>query len=247
MLHRLATICIIAFWLTMTALLVRNEVRPDGSHLREVPIHHVLKLLFLHEQRSELKIYTDSTLIGYLRMEPHVDPATEARMMDFNGTMQLRNTGTPRQRLQWDGSLALDRAFHFRHLHLALSMSEPAPLNATIDTDPQRAHVVLKSNTDTISEHDFTLDEAGARGLLAQLGVDPALLATFAGAKSELQPAFRARQSSLGIRGERIETYLVTIEQSGQTLGEIHISQLGQVLHAKTPLGYTFAPDDVAP
>ena len=247
MLHRLATICIIAFWLTMTGLLVRNEIRPAGSLLREVPIHHILKLLFLHSQRSELKIYSDSTLIGYMRMEPHVDPATDERTLEFNGAAQLRTAAAQRQRLQWDGSLSLDRAFTFRQLRFGLTMNDPAPMRVTIDTDRERAHVTLKSNSEVLTEHDFTLDEAGARELLAQLGLDPAMLTAFAGSKSELKPVFRARQSSLSIRGERVDTYLVTFEQSGQTVGEIHLSQLGQVLHVKTPLGYTLAPEDIAP
>lgn len=247
MLHRLATFCIIAFWLTMTGLLVRNEIRPAGSRLREVPIHHILKLIFLHGQRSELKIYSDAALIGYMLIEPHVDPATEERVLDFNGTMQVRSADAQRQRLQWDGSLLLDRAFTFRHLRFGLSMNEPPPMHVAIDTDRERAHVRLESRSELVSEHDFTLDEAGARELLAQLGLDPAMLAAFAGSKTELKPVFHARQSSLSIRGERVDTYLITFEQSGQTVGEMHLSQLGQVLYVKTPLGYTLAPDEVTP
>jgi hypothetical protein len=40
---------------------------------------------------------------------------------------------------------------------------------------------------------------------------------------------------------------MVTVEQSGQTLLEFHLSQLGQILHVRTLIGYTLAPDDMFP
>ena len=43
-----------------------------------------------------------------------------------------------------------------------------------------------------------------------------------------------AQRGSLLIHGERIETYLVTYRQSGQTFLEAQVSQLGQVLQVKT-------------
>jgi hypothetical protein len=49
------------------------------------------------------------------------------------------------------------------------------------------------------------------------------------------------------IHGERIQTYLVSIGQNGQTLLEADISQLGQILRAKTLIGYTLMPDDLVP
>ena len=47
---------------------------------------------------------------------------------------------------------------------------------------------------------------------------------------------------------EAVNTALAdTIEQSGQTLLEFDVSQLGQILRAKTLIGYSLAPDDVVP
>ena len=42
MVYRFFAATIIVFWLTMTALLVRNEVAPDGSSMREVPVSHMV-------------------------------------------------------------------------------------------------------------------------------------------------------------------------------------------------------------
>src|SRR5262245_7266621 len=64
MIYRTAAALIVVFWLVMTTLLIRNEVNPEDSRLREVPVTHVLKLLYLHEQPSHLRIYAGGTPIG---------------------------------------------------------------------------------------------------------------------------------------------------------------------------------------
>ena len=247
MFHRAATLLIILFWLTMTGLLVRNELTPEGSRMREVPVGHVLKLLFLHSQPSNVHISTETAPVGHLHLLPRIDETTALRVLDFSGSVQLR-AGTPvRQRLEWDGLLYLDRTLGFRQLAFRFKLGEPTPLHGTIEVDAERAHVALRTNAMTLSERDYTLDEKGARELLGELGVDPAMLAALRGAKSELQPALHARQSSLLLHGERVETYLLALEQSGQTLAEFHLSQLGQLLHARTAFGYTLAVDDFTP
>jgi hypothetical protein len=77
------------------------------------------------------------------------------------------------------------------------------------------------------------------------MGLDPTLLTTRSA--PQISPTVRGRMSSLLFHGERVDTFLLTVEQSGQPLVEIHISQLGNVLQAKTILGYNFAPDEVIP
>ena len=84
-----------------------------------------------------------------------------------------------------------------------------------------------------------------ARDLLGQIGLDPALLTTVGAPQTA--PTIHARQPSLVLHGDRVDTYQLILEQSGQTLLEIQVSQLGEVLEAKTLLGYDFAPDDITP
>ena len=247
MLHRVASLLIIVFWLTMTALLVRNEFAPEGSRMREVPIGHVLKLLFIHEQTSRLNITSDAQPIGQFNLHPHIDPTTEMRVLNLDGMLHVRLGAGARQRVQWDGAVIYDRAFAFRHLDFGFTLFYPTQLKVQIEVQPEanRAHVALSGATGLIDERDYTLDQAGAHELLAQMGVDPALLASFGA--TAVAPTFRARQSSLLLHGERVDTYLVTIEQGGQVLADIHVSQLGNVLQMKTLLGYTLAPDDPVP
>ena len=98
---------------------------------------------------------------------------------------------------------------------------------------------------------DVATNEAGVSDLAHQLGTGSEFLAILQQAKSQARaqskPIIRARQSSIRYRGERTETYLVSIEQNGQTLIQCQFSQLGHVLQAKTLLGYTLQPDDLLP
>lgn len=246
-LHRLLAVIIVVFWLTMNALLVRNELNPSGSRVREVPLHHVLKLLYLHDERSDLRIFSDGRYLGSLHLHPRIDGAR--RLLDFNGTVNVQFAPESRQRFSWDGQLELENTFAFHRVNLGLSLHDDAltRVEVEIPAGSGRARATFKQRGSIISTHEFSSDQAGARQLFGQVGGDPALLSAFAAPSATADWQVRARQSSFPIKNERVDTYLVTIEQSGQTLAEIHIDQLGSVLHAKTLLGYTFAPDDVAP
>jgi hypothetical protein len=153
-----------------------------------------------------------------------------------------------------EGEMQLDRLMAVQRFNVALTLFEPTTMKTEVTIEPakNRAHVALHSQGQApprewylIEEHDYTLDQAGARELFAQTGLDPALLTT--NRAPQITPKVRARSSSMLFHGDRLETYLLTIEQGGQTLAEMHVSQLGNILQAKTILGYSFAPDNVTP
>ena len=74
MLYRAAAIFIVLFWLTMTGLLVHQELRPGDSALREIPVSHVVKLIFMHRQDQQhpapLRITSDKQPLGEVRLVP---------------------------------------------------------------------------------------------------------------------------------------------------------------------------------
>lgn len=247
MLYRSVAILIVLFWLTMTGLLVRKETRTADPMLREIPADHVAKLLFLHEQRSELNIISDKLRLGRLDIQPRARNDQGSRVLEFAGHLQIHVPGGTRQRVLWDGELELEKSLATRRFRLRVKMHDPAEFEGEVVIVPaaNRAHYELRGNSGTIEQQDFPLDEAGLRSVLQFLGVDPLLLPTSA-IRGGASPEVRALQSSMDIRGERIDTYLVTVGYQGQTLLEVHISQLGRVLHAKTFLGYTLTPDDIA-
>ena len=255
MLNRAASLLIIAFWLTMTALLVRNEIAPEGSGVREVPVAHVLKLLFLPERGSSLNITSDGAPLGHLTLTPRVDPVTEMHVLGFDSRMQVRTgcelpAAHPIARrscnwiTRWSYSRSTSRScFPTRR-----------PLKTEVTIDPGRPSCACRAaarrrswgRRGSSSTSTITPSTRPARATCSgQIGLDPALLTTVGA--PQIAPTIRARQSSLVLHGERVDTFLLTIEQSGQTLMEIQVSQLGNVLQAKTLLGYNLAPDDIMP
>lgn len=247
MLYRLVAILVVGFWLTMTALLLRNEVQPSGSSLREVPVEHVVKLILHHEQSSDLNIISDRMRLGRFRLQPHNVKEQGLRIIAFDGNLQFRVPGGPRQRVAWKGELEMNKDLETQRFRLGMTLFDPMEIRTEILILPLENVARYESRTPSGVEHqEFSLDEQGARELFLHFGFDPKMLGT-AQLPRVAPPIIQARQSSMKIHGERIDTYLVTIESNGQTWLECHVSQLGQVLQAKTLLGYTLAPDDIIP
>ena len=245
MLARLLAISIVGFWITMTALLIQMETSTAKSSLREVSLAHVFKLVFTHEQPSELHITGDGMRLGYLRLHPRVDRESGARLIDFTGNLQLRLPGVARQRMSWDGAAELSPGFDAQHLRFDVTLHEPLNSRTELRVDLVKRVAVIGTGTNRVRHEEvYPLDETGLQRLMEHLEIDVGMVKALSGGAPN-RPVFRAEQSSLRIRGEKIETYLVTIQQSGQTLLDMHISQLGQVLRAKTLVGYTLAPDDL--
>jgi hypothetical protein len=252
MLYRFAAFVIVTFWLVMTSLLVLNEIHPEGSSVQQVPLPHVMKVLYLHEQPSDLRIYAGNTSIGYMRLHPHIDKETGDRLLEITGNLQMQ-LGESHSRIVCDGILTMSPAFDLKKTDWSIAMQDPGGLRLQIQTQATSptAHLILRTKDQIIQESDVALNESGFSGVMQQFGATPEMLAMVdqakTTAKAQAPPVIRARQSSLRYRGERTDTYLVSIEQNGQTLIECHFSQLGQVLYAKTLLGYTLQPDDVIP
>ncbi len=248
MVYRAVAILIVLFWLTMTALLVRKEARPDDSALREIPVEHVVKLLFLHGQVSELNIVSEKLRLGHLRIQPRVDKITASRVIEFSGYLHLAIAGGARQRVAWSGEWEMEDSLATRQFKLNVTMHDPGEVRGEFVIIPaaNRAHFELRANSGIIEQQDFSLDETGLREVLQFLGVDAMLLPSKP-LPNAPPPLIKARQSSMAIHGEHIDTYFVTIEHNEQRFAEFHVSQLGSILQAKTILGYSLAPDDVTP
>jgi hypothetical protein len=142
----------------------------------------------------------------------------------------------------------MDASLTTQLFELKFKMEEPISYSAEarIEAATRRMTVLLRSKESVTSE-TFEFDEAGAwQELMRHFDVDPAVVHALL-QDATMQPRIVAEQSSLRIHGEHIETYLVTIEQNGQTLLEFHVNELGQILYAKTLIGYTLLPDDLGP
>jgi hypothetical protein len=249
MVHRLAAFLIVIFWFVMTLLLVRNEVSPEASRLREVPIAHVLKILYQHEQSSDLNIYNGASPVGSLRLHPRLEKASGLRALDFSGELRLNLSPEQKTRFNWLGELEMTPDYQIQSSKWTVTLLDPGYLRAEIDTPAgsKTAHFTLRTRERVINQGDLPLDQSGLTGMANQLGFGKDLSGFIQQGRQQSPLVIRARLSSLRYHGEKTDVYLVTVERDGQMLIEANFSQLGQVLFARTLIGYTLRPDDLIP
>lgn len=230
----------------MTALLIHLETHPDESGLLTLPPSHVFKMMFLHQQVSELAITQQGKPVGNLTLRPKTDAALNERSLFFAGGLSFTPPGEMRrQRITWDGELVMDRAFNMLRLHLIASIQDP-PYRLHLEVDPaaKRADYELQLGTRLLKRSSIPLTQEGLGSLLRdELGIDPAVLQNMP--VSAGSPTLTAKQTELKIRKENVVAYLLTAKSGETTLAEIYVSQLGQVLTAKTLVGYDLSAEDV--
>jgi hypothetical protein len=246
--YRAASILIVLFWLTMTGLLLRSEILPGGSALREVPPGHVVKLILHHRQKSELNIMSDKMRLGRIHIEPKVRKEDGMRVFSFTGNLILILPGGDRQKVGWDGDCEMDRDLTVHRFRLGVTTHEPERLRSEVVVLPREnvAQYTMSSTTGVLERQSYSLDEKGARDVMRHLGIDPSMLPIEPLPKTK-PPEVKAHQSSLEVQGERMDTYVVSVSANGQTLMECHVNQLGQIVKATTIFGYSLLIDDIAP
>ncbi len=248
MINRAAAFSIVAFWLVMTGLLIRLEVSPDQSGVLAMPPEHVFKLMFTHEQISDLRIVDGGLPIGSLRLIPKSNPDTAEHTLDFTGSMLIHLPDNPKkQRISWTGTLTMDRVFVTQHFHLTLTLRDPG-YHLLLDLDPatKQANYEIKQGDSVIRKSGISLDEKGVAELLRdELGIDPGALQNIGGNIGK--PTLSAKQTEIKARKEKIVTYLLTLRQGETPVIETYVSQLGQILLVKTLFGYTLTADDMMP
>src|SRR4051794_15685387 len=112
MLYRAFIILIVAFWLTMTTLLIRLEIAPERSKVLEVPVSHVVAMMFEHGQPSVLSIVQNGHSVGSVVFRPRAD--ADERSVTFSGSLLLELPLVIKQRVSWNGALEMDRAMKMR-------------------------------------------------------------------------------------------------------------------------------------
>ena len=176
---------------------------------------------------------------------PRTHVGNDHRVLDFSGSLQVRPSETERRRIAWEGTLEFDATFSVQLLRLAFSVREGmgphanhSRIELTIDPSNHVASYLWKGNDGYEDAQNYSLDKPGLEQLLDHLGIDPAMVQSSA-LSTIGSPVITARQATLEMHNGRVDTYLVTVVQNGQTLLEVHISELGKILQAKTILGWT--------
>lgn len=231
---------IAVFWLLMWGMLLRTELRPQGASLREVPLEHVEKLIFRHEEGSNLVIHSDGVRIGQMQVVPHAGP-DDQKIVDCTGGIQIRMPDGNRERVSWKGSIEMNDAFAVQLLHIIVAISPTATasnIEVTINPVEKWASYVWKNGPEVLDQQTFPLTADGLGKLAEHLGIEPGMIQSTSLSKGT-GLHLTAHQSSYLVHNEKVETYEVAAEQNEQTLLDIQISQLGVILQATTIFGWT--------
>lgn len=242
--YRLFSGAIILFWCVMSFLLVRLVVSPDSSGFMDVPVSHVVKMLFVGGQTSELSIYEHGNPAGSFSLRP--DPVTKepGRTLLFSGNLAVALPFMARQRFVMQGSANMDSSLRPGPLKALFGVRD-SPNTIQLEVVPSR-HLVRYQirNVDGTTSASFPLDDSGAEKAMKALGVDANAVEGIR--KGMDAPVVTAKRSFLKMRNEKIEAYVVTIRQGETTLADIYVSQLGQILFVRTSFGYTLGSEDIS-
>ena len=250
MFQRIAIVFVVFFWLMMNGALIRLYLHPESSEILTIPVEHVAKQVFLHEQQSNLTIFQSGQRVGGVVIRPHRQDAKGLRLVDFSGTLTVHLPLVTSQRIAWHGEVQMDRAFALKDMDLHLVSQDPSlATDVHLQPDKHLASYSVKQGDQTVTESSMTLDQAGAQSLVQSLGIEPNVLSQVNAVAVQSANAFRvsAREGQLLIHGERTDVFHIVIRQSESPIVEADISQLGQVLAIKTALGYSLAPEDLSP
>ena len=243
--NRLVFAAIVLFWLTMTTLLVRMQIRPEDSALREVPPARVLSLIFEHEQPSNLNIKSGELRYGAISVYPK-SRENGTRVIDYGGNTLLRAPYLPHDRLAIEGQLGFDTNLRLQSAQGSLALRDDGTsLSYRIDPAKKTLEYSLEQKGTTYRRDTIALDRAGLDRLAPELGIDPSMLESAMSSSSGV--SLTAHYSHFGYREERVESYSLVLKRENTTLIEIFVSQLGQILLVKTPFGLELAPGDLLP
>jgi hypothetical protein len=264
---RLAAAVIILFWLVMTGLLVRMQCFPGASELLPVPADHLFKLAFQHEQPSDLILFQGQDRVGNFQVQPHRFPpsAGDARnQLALTGFMDLHLPGVDAHHMTLRGVFDLDDRDAVRRFELTATLPQPAPaphwhagaapaprppsLVIVLEGEPaiSRYHYVVRQGDVVDAEQTGTPAELLDLPELHDLGIDPAAIGGILQQQAAAMEV-TARRSVMHAKGEDMDTYEVSLRQSGTLQATIQLSQLGQILEVKTNAGYSLLDATLAP
>ena len=245
MLHRILAICIVAFWLAMSSLLVVRELFPESTGLNAVPLSYVGHIVFQHEQSSDLQVVSGGKVAGNVTIQPRNVPATSGRSVIVSGSIEVPMPDKRTHRIGWNAEFELAQDYALRRLTADISPPGQAQqVRVLLDLVAKEARIGTRLGKEVVNETHITLDEAGLGSLTMQAGIDPSLVRQFAAARGGLPEfTFGAQSSSIKLGGQKLATFLLTMKAGGETVIEAHLSQLGQILHAQAPqLGLKLQP-----
>lgn len=242
MLYRATMIGIIAFWMVMMGLLVRLETHPDATDILEVPVSYVMRIIFKHGQQSLLAVRDETKPIGTLSLRPSTS-ASGQRTLDFSGSLSLQLPLSTRQRYSFNGGINMDGTLQVRSYHVQLTQEPRFQFNVKADAATNRIAYEVRQGDLVTASQSLPMDEKSLGPLLLQaLGLPATALPISTG--SIAPPVFAARETQVSLQGEQLQVYEVTATEGTAPLLDFYVTQLGQVVMAKTNFGYSLTSED---
>ncbi len=253
MIGRLTIALIIGFWLMMNAALLKLWISPAQSDLLALPVEHVVKQVFQHEQTSHLVILQGQKRVGALTLQPRRFPQEGSCLVDFTGNLLLQIPFVGQQPFSWRGTLEMEADYSVRTFRVLIDSRSPSVVTEIeIRPQVQEAFYSVQYEQEPPLTSTIPLTQEGITTALAAFGVDLTMLEQIVGnvrqqTASGSAPSLTARQAQIEVHGERVQAFQVSLKQSGSPMLEADISQIGQVLGIKTSLGFSLTPDETIP
>lgn len=255
MLYRAFAAGVILFWLVMMGLLARSEWFGAGAAQTPVPLAHVIKQVFLHEEVSDLGLYRQRQRLGGFHVQPKRGPADgSARTLQIMGDCKLDAFGSSARRVLLRASIELDERQSVRHFAVAGSLREPHQTGPNFGFDFEgwpaagRFRYAIKQGDVVQKEATGTPDELLGDPALASLGFDPRTILRQAATQATAgETRVDAHRSTLSYNGETVGTYIVAFKHGAALESTLQMTEQGQMLSLTTFAGLDLYDDALAP
>jgi hypothetical protein len=212
----------------------------------DVPVPYVLRVLFKHEQKSFLTVRDEAQKdIGTFSLHPSIT-GTNERSLDCSGTFWIQSPmAQQRQRFNFSAALAMDAALRVRTFHLDVNLPEQH-VHITVDGDVARnlLSYQMHQGSQLTSAQTLPMDPAALGPALAQdLGVETNAM-SFANIGNIERPSVTARETQITLHGEQLDVYQISVLEGTMRFADIYVTQLGQIVLAKTGFGYSLSAED---
>ncbi len=250
MFTRLLAVAIVLFWGVMNVSLLQLWISPGGSDVLSIPVAHVGKQIFLHEQTSDLSISQGGRPVGSVTFQPRRFDNRDVFLVDYSGNLLLSLPFLPQQPLSWHGTVEMNQAFAVQYFKIHVD-ARLQGVSFELEVDPPNniGRYTVRQDGQEPQSAQVPLNEAGIKQVMTEVGVEPALFesllsSTKAQTSGEGGVVVSARKAQIKIHGEQVQTFNILLRQSATTLAEVDISQLGQILSLKTAFGFSMAPQE---
>jgi len=253
---RLATVLIFLFCGTMTVLLVRSVLYPEESRLAEVAAQVPFDLFAARTEGSNLDIWEGNRITGKCEIVPHNAASGprarhESVEVRLEIVLQLRHTFMGSDLLDVSGSAVIHTDGSLSDYDLDISLLNSIPsitLSITQPADQKWPALKLMRGNAVLFESSagklLEGKEGIASGMLLALGIPPEALS---GKQTENEAPSSVRAGHIEAGGQTFDGYLFTSGADEETKFRLYLSNTGEILRIKTPLGLEMLAESLRP